>query len=260
MSQPVTTSRDGPVARVTMNRPEVHNAFDEALIAQLHSAFDAVRGDPAIRVVVLAGEGRSFSAGADIHWMRRMSDASEVENREDAVRLAEMLRAVGECPIPIVARVQGNAYGGGAGLAACSDIAIASDAATFGFTEVRLGLAPATIAQYVIRKIGPGRALPLFLTGQRFDAARALEIGLVQRVVAEEELDAAVDETISALLAGGPRAQAAIKELVSRVAADQSDAVDAYTSALIATLRSGDEGREGVTAFLEKRKPDWSVE
>lgn len=260
MTNDVSESPAGPVARIAMDRPQVHNAFNEHVIEQLRLTFEAAGADPNIRVIVLSGQGPSFSAGADLDWMRRMSEATEAENRDDAERLAKMLRAVAECPKPVVARVQGNAFGGGAGLVACADIAIAETTARFGFTEVRLGLAPATIAPHVIRKIGPGAALPLFLTGERFDADYAHAIGLVHRVVPEDELDDAVNGVVLALLAGSPKAQTAVKDLVRRIAADQSADVDAYTSGIIAALRSGGEGREGVAAFLEKRKPDWAVE
>jgi len=240
-----------------MARPEVHNAFNEHLIAELHAAFGELASDPAIRVIVLAGEGKSFSVGADLDWMRRMGSASEEENRADATKLAAMLRAVAECPKPVIARVHGNALGGGAGLTAAADIAIAAESAVFGFSEVRLGLAPATIAPHVIEKIGAAHALPRFLTGERFDAATAQRIGLVYRVVSDGKLDAAVDETVEALLAAGPAAQAASKQLVRKIGDTPRSEIDAYTAALIGSLRASDEGRDGVAAFLEKRKPRW---
>lgn len=254
--QYVELARRDAVATVTMRRPEVHNAFNERVIAELSEAFDAVTSDAETRVVVLAGEGRSFSSGADLDWMRRASELSEDENRRDAAALARMLRAVAGCRCPVVARVQGSAFGGGAGLVAAADLAVATESARFGFTETRLGLVPATVAPYVVEKIGPGWALRLFLTGERFDAARALAIGLVYRVVPDAELDTAVDEVVTTLLAGGPQAQRACKELVRRVALD-GPAIDEYTSELIARVRASDEGREGVRAFLEKRTPRW---
>lgn len=260
MGEHLRVERRGAVATVTMARPEVHNAFNEALIAELHAAFVELSGDDDARVVILAGEGVSFSAGADLEWMRRMASASEAENRADAERLAAMLRAVAECPKPVVARVHGAAIGGGAGLTACADIAIAGESAVFAFAEVRLGILPATIAPHVIEKIGIGRALPLFLTGERFDAAQAAGIGLVQRVVSDSVLDGAVEETVGALLAGSPAAQAEIKKLVRHVASTPRDEIDAYTSQLIAEIRASEEGREGVAAFLEKRKPSWMAD
>lgn len=258
--QVVRLSREGAVARVTLDRPEVHNAFNEAVIAQLHDAFRRVAEDDGVRVVVLAGEGPSFCAGADLDWMRRAATWGEEENQRDAAALAAMLRAVAECPRPVVARVHGNAYGGGVGLVAAADLAVAAATAQFAFTEVRLGLAPATIAPHVVEKIGPGWALRLFLTGERIGAEQALRIGLLYRVVAAEELDAAVAEVVSMLLAGGPHAQAACKELVRRVARERGPQIDEYTAQLIATLRTGPEGQEGIRSFLEKRRPGWAGE
>lgn len=248
----------GLVTTLTIRRPDVHNAFNEHLIAEISDAFAEIDAAATTRAVVLRSEGRSFSAGADLDWMRRAARFTAEENRRDADALAAMLRSVAGCRCPVVARVQGHALGGGAGLVAAADIAIAAESARFGFTEVRLGLAPATIARHVVRKLGPGRVLPLFLTGDRIDAHRAVAIGLVHRVVPDDELDAAVNETVDALLAGGPRAQQRCKELSRRAVADNDD-VDAYAADLIAELRAGDEGREGVAAFLEKRAPDWAA-
>ncbi|HXG42473.1 MAG TPA: enoyl-CoA hydratase-related protein [Dehalococcoidia bacterium] len=256
----VEVSREGPVARIVLCRPQVHNAFDEHLIAQLHEAFRRLATDEGVRVVVLAAEGPSFCAGADLDWMRRAASWGEEENRRDAAALAAMLRAVAECPRPVVARVHGNAFGGGVGLVAAADLAVAAAPAQFAFSEVRLGLAPATIAPHVVEKIGPGWALRLFLTGERIDAHQALRIGLLYRVVPPEELDTAVDEVVRLLLLGGPQAQAACKELVRRVARERGAQVDDYTARLIASLRSGDEGQEGVRSFLEKRRPRWAGE
>ena len=257
MGEFVTLRQDGPVATVTMARSDVHNAFNEHLIGQLHDAFRSLGEDDSVRVIVLAGEGKSFSAGADLDWMRRAASFTGEENLRDAATAAALWRAVAECPKPVVARVPGNAFGGGAGLVAASDIAIAAESAMFGFTEVRLGLLPATVAPHVVEKIGPGRALPLFLTGERFDAQRALAIGLIHQVVRPERLDIAVGAVIDQLLAGGPNALRACKELVRRVATADRTKIDEYTAALIASARAGDEGRDGVAAFLEKRKPRW---
>jgi methylglutaconyl-CoA hydratase len=259
MDEYLTLTRDGPVATVMMARPDVHNAFNEHLIAQLHDAFSSLATDDAMRVIVLAGEGKSFSAGADLDWMRRAANFSEDENRRDAAAAAALWRAVAECPKAVVARVHGNAFGGGAGLVAASDIAIASEQAMFGFTEVRLGLVPATVAPHVVEKIGPGRALPLFLTGERFNSRSALELGLVHQVVEANQLDIAVGAVVDALLSGGPKALATCKQLVRRVAAADRSEVDKYTAAMIAGARAGAEGREGVAAFLEKRKPKWAA-
>lgn len=259
MGDNLRLERSGPVATVTMARPEVHNAFNEALIAELHAGFSELATDDSVRVVVLAGEGKSFSVGADLNWMKRMSEESEAANRTDAERLAAMLRCVAECPKPVVARVHGGALGGGSGLTAAADVAIASEAAFFGFSEVRFGLAPATIGPYVVERIGPGAAMPRFLLGERFDAQTALAIGLVYQVVSDSELDAAVEKAVETLLAGSPSAQAAIKKMVARLSKGASpDPVDSYTAQLIASLRASEEGREGVTAFLEKRKAKWA--
>ena len=260
MSEESVVVETGAVARVRLNRPEVHNAFEEELIGALRSAFETLAADDAVRIVVLESRGRSFSAGADLNWMRRAIEFSEEANRKDAAGLAAMLRAVAECPKPVIGRIQGNAYGGGVGLVATTDIAVAVESAQFAFTEVRLGLVPATIAPHVVPKIGRARANALFVLGERFDAQAALEAGLVHRVVAEEDLDAAVDEVVAALLQGGAFAQRRAKELVRAAAAGASDEVDDYTSRLIAELRTGEEGQEGVRAFLEKRSPSWRPE
>jgi len=254
----VRLDKSGPVVSVTMTRPDVHNAFNEHLIAQLRQAFEDIRGDDETRVVVLAGEGKSFSAGADLDWMRRAAAFSEKENLRDAAAAAALWRTIAECPHPVVARVHGNAFGGGAGLVAASDIGIAVETAMFGFTEVRLGLVPATVAPHVVEKLGPGRALPLFLTGERFDARTALAIGLVHQVVTVNELDVAVGGVVDSLLLGGPDAQNACKRLVRHVASADRSEVDGYTAAMIAGARAGEEGREGVAAFLEKRRPGWT--
>jgi methylglutaconyl-CoA hydratase len=259
MGESLKLARTGPVATVTMARPEVHNAFNEALIAELHAAFTELARDDSVRVIVLAGESKSFSVGADLTWMKRMSEASEAENREDARKLTAMLRSVAESPKPVVARVHGGALGGGSGLTAASDVAIAAESAFFGFTEVRFGLAPATIAPYVIERIGPGAARPRFLLGERFDAQTALAIGLVYQVVPDDQLDAAVQSAVDSLLAGSPAGLAASKKLINRVGKGPSpDPIDDYTAQLISTLRASPEGREGVAAFLEKRKPKWA--
>jgi len=249
--------RDGPVATVTLNRPDVHNAFNEQVIAQLKAAFDELASATSVRVIVLGGEGKSFSAGADLDWMRRAAEWSEEENQRDAAAAAALWRTIAECPKPVISRVRGNAFGGGAGLVAASDIAIAADTAMFGFTEVRLGLVPATVAPHVVEKIGAGHALLLFLTGERFDARRALAIGLVHQTVAAPQLDVAVGSVVDGLLMGGPHALTVCKELVRRIESTDRAEIDSYTAVLIASARSSAEGREGVRAFLEKRKPSW---
>jgi methylglutaconyl-CoA hydratase len=254
----VEVTRRGAVATVTIRRPEVHNAFDEHVIAQLAEALTALRTDSGTRAVVLTGEGRSFSAGADLDWMRRASSFTESENRRDAAALAAMLRGIADSPIPVIAKVQGGTFGGGAGLVAVADIAVAAESTRFGFTEVRLGLVPATIAPHVVEKIGPSNARRFFLTGDRFDAAEARSIGLVHLVAPDDELGSVVDGLVAAILAGGPDAQRICKELIRNMRANNAE-VDSYTASLIAAVRSGTEGREGVAAFLEKRPPDWAV-
>ena len=256
---PVTLTQDGPVARVTLNRPEIHNAFDEALIAALAETFTGLAEDPAARVVVLAGAGRSFSAGADLNWMKRAAAYDEERNREEARAMEAMFRAIDDCPKPVIAAVHGAAIGGGVGLVAACDIAIASDAAVFATSEVRLGIVPAVIAPFVIRAIGPRAARRYFLTAERFDAAEALRIGLVHETVPPDRLEFRVAEIAAELLKGGPLAQAEAKRLVRLVGMmPQGGSILAeHTIAMIAERRASDEGREGIGAFLEKRKPGW---
>ncbi len=248
---------EGPVATVALARPEAHNAINAALIEELTRCFEELAGEERVRVVVLTGEGPSFCAGADIRYMRDTANLSYEENVEDARRLADMFRAVNELPKPVVAKVRGTAIGGGVGLVAAADIAVAEEGTRFAFSEVRLGIAPATIAPFVVRKIGYSRARALFLTGERFDAERAREIGLVHESVPEGDLDAAVEGVVSRLLRGGPAAQAAIKELLRQVEATEPMEALGLMTQLIAELRMGEEGQEGLGAFLEKREPFW---
>jgi methylglutaconyl-CoA hydratase len=241
--------REGPVLRVTMAKPERRNAFDAPLIAELTAAFADV-GDA--QAVVLAGDGPSFCAGADVEWQRSSVDLSYEENVEDAMRLYGMLQAIDECPAPVVARVQGHALGGGSGLAACADVVLAGEDAVFGFSEVRLGIVPAVISPFVLRRIGPGPARRLFLTGERFDAAAALRIGLVHEVA--PALDAAVAAVVADLLAGGPEAVRTAKRLVR----ERPEGID--TAQIAAERRTSAEGQDGLRAFLEKRAPAWRSE
>jgi methylglutaconyl-CoA hydratase len=245
----VRVERDGAVARVTLARPERRNAFDAATIAELTAAFADVAD---ARAVVLAGDGPSFCAGADVEWQRSAIDLSEEENAEDAARLLRMCEAIDGCPAPVVARIQGHALGGGAGLACCADVAIAAPDAVFGFSEVRLGIVPAVISPFVFARIGPGAARRWFLTGERIDAETALRIGLVHELAAD--LDAAVEHALEALLAGGPEAVRAAKRLV-REQPERSE-----LPGLAARRRSSAEGQEGLRAFLEKRPPSWRGE
>lgn len=254
----VSVREDG-TATVTMNRPDVHNAFDDASIAALTRAFREAGADPAVRCVVLRGAGPSFSAGADLGWMRRMAGYSREENLRDAGALAELMRAIDRCPKPVVAAVHGPAFGGGVGLVACCDVAVASDQAAFALTEVRLGLIPAVISPYVVAAIGERAARRYFLTAERMSAAEAHRLGLVHEVVPGHVLDAAVDRIVGRLREGSPDAQAAAKDLIAAVARRPADdALVADTAARIADQRASPAGREGLAAFLEKRKPSWA--
>jgi methylglutaconyl-CoA hydratase len=238
--------RQGSVLRVTLSRAERRNAFDAALIAELTDAFADV-GDA--RAIVLAGEGPSFCAGADVDWQRSSVDLSFEENVEDAMRLYRMLESVDSCPAPVVARVQGYALGGGSGLVACADVAVAGEDAVFGFSEVRLGIIPAVISPFVLRKIGPGAARRYFLTGERFGAQVALRLGLAHEVT--PDLDEAVEGVVAALVAGGPEAVRAAK----RLTLERPEGLD--TARIAAERRTSAEGQEGLRAFLEKRDPSW---
>ena len=246
------------VATLTLARPEIHNAFDEVLIAQLTEALIELDDDSSVRAVVLAGAGKSFCAGADLNWMRRMAAFAPEENLADANALAAMLRALNALSKPTIARVHGAAYGGGVGLVAACDIAIGSDLASFALSEAKLGLIPATIGPYVIEAIGARQARRYFLTGERFDAAQALSIGLLHEVVTAAGLDQRIGEILRLLKAAGPAAQFECKALIRGVAHRPIDAdVIAGTARHIAAVRGSDEGREGVAAFLAKRPPSW---
>ncbi len=250
----------GAIAHIWLNRPDVHNAFDAALIAELTAAFQQLSEDGSVRVIVLGGRGKSFSAGAQIQWMKAQGSATKEENLVDARCLAELFRTIADCPKPTFARVHGAAIGGGVGLVAACDIAIGSTNATFSTSEVRLGLIPATIAPYVVRAIGERQAQRYFLTAERLDAHTAERIGLLHEVVAEDQLDARVAMLIQAVLAGGPLAQRAAKELI-RAVGSKPITVNLLedTARLIAEQRAGNEAKEGLAAFLEKRTPSWSL-
>jgi len=248
--------RDNGVLRVTLAKPERRNAFDAALIAQLNETFSDV-GDA--RVVVLAGDGPSFCAGADVEWQRASIDLSFEENVEDALRLFRMMEAVDSCPAPVVARVHGHALGGGSGLTACADIAIAAEGTVFGFTEVKLGILPAVISPYAVAKIGRSAARELFLTGMRFNTVRAKEIGLVHAVVPIGELDTMTEMYVNEFLSGAPDAIATAKALIPRVWARGASDAAGLTAEAIAARRVSSEGQEGLRAFLEKRKARWNV-
>ncbi len=248
---------EGPVATVTLARPASHNALNADLIDELTRCFEELAEDQETRVVVLAGEGRAFCAGADIGYMRETAGLSYEENLEDARRLAMMFWTIDECPKPVVVKVQGAAMGGGAGLLAVADVVVAHSEARFAFSEIRLGIAPATISPFVVRKIGVSQARSLFVTGERFGAERAREIGLVHRVVSKDGLDAAVGEKVGELLEGGPVAQATLKGLLRRLETTEPMEAPGLTARVISELRTGEEGQEGLAAFLEKREPRW---
>jgi methylglutaconyl-CoA hydratase len=248
----------GAVARVRMNRPEVFNAFDETMIGALHEAFTALSSDAAVRVIVLEGAGKAFSAGADLQWMRRASTASQEWNLQDARRFAGMLAAIHECPKPTIARVQGVALGGGVGLTAACDIAIAGEDAKFSVSEAKFGILPAVIGPYVTNAVGKRQALRLALTTSRISATEALDIGLVQKVVPLDGLDTAVDAMAAELLVGGPQAQVEIKRLFAQLQVGPiTEDVRELTAQTISRVRATPEAREGFEAFLAKRPANW---
>jgi methylglutaconyl-CoA hydratase len=248
---------EGPVARVFLNRPEVRNAFDGLMVTELRRAIFDLHAVESVRVIVLGGHGPAFCAGADLRWMQAMASFSREENLREAQALADLFFTVYESPKPIVARVHGAALGGGAGLVAAADIPIAALGTQFGFTEVRLGILPAVISPYVLGKIGESAARELFLTGERFEAVKAQEIGLVRAAVPPEDLDAAVAARVEALLQSGPRAIAQAKRLIEEVSFRRVEDVQRYAVEAIAEIRVSAEGQEGLRAFLEKRKPNW---
>ena len=256
----VTTVLDARgVATLTLSRPEKHNALDNATTRELHAALLAVEGDPSVRVVVLTGAGASFCAGADIAHMRSMMNATEAQNVEDALLLARCLRTLDELDRPVIARVNGNVFGGGVGLVACADIAIGVTAAKFALTEVRLGIVPAVISPYVVGAIGAREARRLFLTAVPFEAPEAERLGLLHFATAPEDLDARVAEQADLILRGGPEAVKAAKKLIRRVSPPiERDVLGAETASLLARLRVSPEGREGLSAFLERRKASWT--
>jgi methylglutaconyl-CoA hydratase len=263
VSENLRVERTGPsgvVARVTLTRPDVHNAFNAELIGELRTTFKRLSDEPAdkLRAVVLAGDGASFCAGADVSWMRASLGLSKEQNEQDAMVMAEMFDAIDRCPAPVVARVQGAALGGGMGLCAVSDLVIAEAGAKFGFTETRLGILPAVISPFVIAKVGESHARALFPGGRRFDATRALRIGLVHEVVeGEGALDAAVDIAVSDVLAAGPTAARAAKAIIREVRGLPHESTRWHTARRIAGQRTSAEGQEGLKAFLEKREPGW---
>ena len=260
MYETLEIERAGKVATIWMNRPAVFNAFDEQLIAELAAACRELDGDPTVRVVVLGGRGKHFSAGADLNWMKRAAQFTEAQNLDDARKFAGMLRTLSQMSKPTIARVQGAALGGGTGLTAACDMAVAASDAVFSTSEVRFGIIPSAISPYVLRAIGPRHALRYFQSAERIAAERALAIGLVGDVVPVEELDACVGKLVDALLAGGPLAQKAAKELIAAVDGQKIDEIiSEETARRIARQRATDEAKDGIAAFLDKRPPAWLV-
>lgn len=256
----VELTLQAPVARITLNRPEKSNAFDNTVIESLIDAFDRAGADDQARVIVLDAAGKHFSAGADLNWMRAMGQLDHEENQRDALRLAALMARIDQAGKPVIARVQGAAFGGALGLICAADMAVAADNARFCLSEVKLGILPAVIAPYVVRALGPRQARRYFMTAEVIAAPRARELGIVHEVVAEDQLDTTVETLVDALLKGAPGAQLEARDLVRR-SDEQPLAEDliGYTAELIAHLRTGDEGQEGLAAFLEKRAPAWSA-
>jgi len=258
MTTTLDVQRSGPVARVFLNRPEVRNAFNDGVIAELTQTFAALGADSTLRCVVLGGHGKAFCAGADLNWMRAMAGYSWEQNRADAQALADMLWTLYSCPLPIVGRVHGDCYAGGLGLAAVCGVLVAAEGVNFCLSEAKLGLLPATIGPYVVKAMGEQAARRWFVTAERFSAAQAQAMGFVHECVAPEVLDAKVDEIVAALVANGPMAVRACKKLVQEVAGRAIDAdLRADTARRIADIRASDEGREGIASFLGKRAPNW---
>ncbi|MCC2636508.1 MAG: gamma-carboxygeranoyl-CoA hydratase [Moraxellaceae bacterium] len=257
MSSLLTSLDTRGVATISLNRPAVHNAFDDVVIAELNSAIAGYARHPEVRLLVLQAEGKSFSAGADLGWMKRMASYSREDNLADARELERLMRGLYDFPKPTIAVVQGAAYGGAVGLVSCCDLALASENASFALSEAKLGLAPAVISPFVIAAIGARQASRYFLTAERFSAATARELGLVHEVASAEALGEAVERLLATLLANGPVALMACKALLRRVAAASSPELAAYTTELIASLRTSQEGQEGLGAFFDKRQPAW---
>lgn len=254
----IVAAREGKLFRITMNRPQIHNAFNATMIGELTKAFRQAGSDDGVRVVVLAGAGESFCAGADLNWMREIIRYSYEQNLKESLQIAELMKIIYELPKPTIARVNGAVIGGGNGLVSACDIVVAAEKARFGLSEVKIGLIPAAIGPYVIRRIGESAAHELFLTGERIDARRAREIGLVNKVVPDAELDDKVGDIIRQLLSSGPEAIAKCKELLRRVPGLSLEEAKGYTAEMIARLRTSPEGQEGMASFLEKRKPRWT--
>ncbi len=250
---------DGPIARVSFCRPEVHNAFNDTLIYEMTDLFSSLKQDKNLRVIVLTGEGKSFCAGADLNWMRRVKDYSFEKNLEESLALANLFWLIYSMPVPVVGRINGAAIGGGTGFVSVCDIAVAAESAKFSFSEVKIGVVPACIGPYVIRKIGEGKAREFFISGERLTAADAYRIGLVNRYYSDDKLYEEIEALIKTVLSSGPNAIKMAKELISNVPHMTPDQFRPYTAEMIARLRKSDEGQEGMDAFLNKRKPNWVI-
>ncbi len=248
------------IGKIILNRPEIHNAFNDLMISELNFALDQIERDSEIRVVVITGAGESFCAGADLNWMKRVKDWSYERNYEDALMVAELMERIYTFPKPLITRVNGTTIGGGTGIVAASDISIASENAIFGLAEVKIGLVPSVISPYLIKRCGERVCREIFLTGERISARKALEFGLVNYVVPKEELDKKVEEIVKMLLSSGPNAMKMCKELIKRVSETPISEVKSYTADIIAKIRISEEGQEGISSFLEKRKPKWVKE
>ena len=246
------------IAEVTLSRPEVHNAFNDEMIKELTKAFLELSTNKNIRVIILAGEGKSFCAGGDLNWMKKAIDYTYEENIEDSLKLAKMFRTINECPKPVIARIQGTAIGGGVGLVSVCDVSCTVSTAKFSLSEVKIGLIPAVISPFVMKKIFPGEARRYFLTGERFDANEAKRIGLISEVASdEEEMDKKINEWTEAMLSGGPEAISTCKKMIRDVAFLNTDEALELSSKELAERRASKEGQEGIKAFFEKRKPNW---
>jgi methylglutaconyl-CoA hydratase len=253
----IKTKEEGKVLQIILARPEKHNAFDEVTISEITHAFHQAPSNDQAKVVLLKGEGKSFCAGADLEWMKRAKNFTQEQNREDALKLAEMIHAIFTLPKPVVCSVHGAVFGGGVGLVAACDVVVASREATFSLSEVRLGIAPATISPILYRKMGESVCRRIMLTGERFSAQEALSFGLVHKVVDDDSLEGTISEILSMILRNGPQALASCKELMFKVPFMSLQDAKEYTARMIAQLRSSEEGQEGITSFLEKRKPRW---
>ncbi len=250
--------KKGNIAHITFNRSEIHNAIDSTVITEVSEIFGTISKDGSVRAIVLTGAGKSFCAGADLNWMKSFKDQGYDSNLKESLALADMFHQINTCPLPVIGRINGAAYGGGAGFVAVCDIAIAAKSAAFSFSEVKIGLAPAVISPFVIRKIGEAKAREYFITGARISAEKALQAGLINHAVDDDQLDKAVEKTIESILTSGPKAVATAKKIINEVSSMPSEKILQYTADAIARLRVSDEGQEGISAFLEKRKPKWT--